>query len=104
MMLKKIISGGQTGADRAALDFAIRWKIPHGGWLPRGRLAEDGPLPDKYRLDEMPSESHAARTQQNVIDSDGTLIIARGKLTGGTDLTREMALKHRKQLLKEKSR
>ncbi len=99
MMLKKIISGGQTGADRAALDFAIRWKIPHGGWVPRGRLAEDGPLPDKYRLDEMPSESHAARTQQNVIDSDGTLIIARGKLTGGTDLTREMALKHKKQLL-----
>jgi hypothetical protein len=98
-MLKKIISGGQTGVDRAALDVAIRWNIPHGGWVPRGRLAEDGPLPEKYGLKQMPTESYAARTQQNVIDSDGTLIIARGKLTGGTDLTREMALKHKKQLL-----
>ncbi len=98
-MLKKIISGGQTGADRAALDVAIRLNIPHGGWVPRGRIAEDGPLSEKYRLDEMPTESYAARTEQNVINSDGTLIIASGKLTGGTDLTREMALKHRKQLL-----
>ena len=98
-MIRKIISGGQTGADRAALDAAIKLGIPHGGWIPRGRIAEDGPLPAIYRLDEMPTESYAARTEQNVIDSDGTLIIAGGKLTGGTDLSREMALRHKKQLL-----
>lgn len=98
-MVKKIVSGGQTGADRAALDVAIRWKIPHGGWVPQGRMAEDGPLPEKYRLDEMPTDSYAARTEQNVIDSDGTLIIASGKLSGGADYTREMTLKHKKQLL-----
>jgi hypothetical protein len=99
MMVKKIISGGQTGADRAALDVAIRWNIPHGGWVPKGRIAEDGTLPERYQLDEMSTSSYAARTQQNVIDSDGTLIIASGKLTGGTDFTREMTLKHKKQLL-----
>lgn len=96
---KKIVSGGQTGADRAALDVAIKLNIPHGGWIPNGRLAEDGPLPDKYQLQEMPTDSYPARTEQNVIDSDGTLIIARGKLTGGSDYTREMELKHKKQLL-----
>ena len=98
-MIEKIISGGQTGADRAALDAAIRLGIPHGGWIPKGRLAEDGPLPQRYRLQEMQSDSYPARTEQNVIDSDGTLIIARGKLTGGSDYTRKMTLKHRKQLL-----
>ena len=98
-MIKKIISGGQTGADRAALDVAIRLGIPHGGWIPKGRLTEKGPLPQKYRLQEMPTDSYPARTEQNVIDSDGTLIIGRGKLTGGTDYTRHMTLKHKKQLL-----
>jgi hypothetical protein len=98
-MIKKIISGGQTGADRAALNAAIKMGIPHGGWVPKGRLAEDGPIPDKYQLREMPTDSYPKRTEQNVIDSDGTLIIARGELTGGTDYTREMALKHKKQLL-----
>jgi hypothetical protein len=76
-MIKKIISGGQTVADRAALDTAIKLKIPHGGWIPKGRKAEDGPLPEMYQLQEMPTESYSARTEQNVIDSDGTLIIAR---------------------------
>ena len=98
-MIKKIISGGQTGADRAALDVAIRLGIPHGGWIPKGRLTEKGPLPERYRLQEMPTDSYPARTEQNVIDSDGTLIIGRGKLTGGTDYTRHMTLKHKKQLL-----
>jgi hypothetical protein len=98
-MIKKIISGGQTGADRAALDVAIRMGIAHGGWVPKGRLAEDGQISDKYQLQELPTESYPARTDQNVKASDGTLIIARGKLTGGTDFTREMTLKHRKQLL-----
>jgi hypothetical protein len=98
-MIKKIISGGQTGADRAALDVALKFGIPHGGWTPKGRIAEDGPLPEIYKLKEMPTDSYSARTEQNVIDSDGTLIIARGKLTGGTDYTRQMTLKHKKQLL-----
>jgi hypothetical protein len=98
-MIKKIISGGQTGADRAALDVAIKLGIPLGGWVPKGRLAEDGPIPPKYQLQEMPTESYPARTEQNVIDSDGTLIIAHGNLTGGSDYTRKMTLKHHKQLL-----
>ena len=98
-MIKKIISGGQTGADRAALDVAIKLGIPYGGWIPKGRITEEGALPVKYRMQEMPTESCPKRTEQNVIDSDGTLIIARGKLTGGTDYTRQMTLKHKKQLL-----
>ena len=98
-MIEKIISGGQTGADRAALDVAIKLGITHGGWIPKGRITEEGPLPEKYQMQEMPTESYAARTEQNVIDSDGTLIICRGKPTGGSDYTREMALKHKKHLL-----
>ena len=98
-MIKKIISGGQTGADRAALDFALKYFIPHGGWIPKGRLTENGPLADNYQLEEMPTASYPARTEQNVIDSDGTLIFSRGKPTGGTDYTRKMVLKHKKQLL-----
>ena len=98
-MIKKIISGGQTGVDRAALDTAIRLGIAHGGWLPKGRLTEDGPLPDPYQLQEMPTEEYPARTEKNVLESDGTLIISRGSPSGGTDYTRKMALKHGKQLL-----
>ena len=77
-MIRKIISGGQTGADRAALDVAIKFNIPHGGWIPKGRKAEDGRLPDRYQLQEMPTPSYPERTEQNVIDSDGTLIFSRG--------------------------
>lgn len=98
-MLFKIISGGQTGADRAALDAALKFDVPYGGWLPKGRLAEDGPLDLRYSLKEMPTDSYSARTEQNVVDSDGTVIFSHGKPTGGTDYTREMALKHGKQLL-----
>jgi hypothetical protein len=98
-MLKKIVSGGQTGADRAALDFAIKNKIPHGGWVPKGRIAEDGPISEKYDLKEMPTDSYHARTEQNVIDSDGTLIISHGPLTGGSRYTYEMAKQHRKPCL-----
>jgi aryl-alcohol dehydrogenase-like predicted oxidoreductase len=98
-MLTKIISGGQTGADRAALDVALKFDIPHGGWIPRGRLAEDGRLSDKYNLKEMPTDSYAARTEQNVIDSDGTVIFSHGKPSGGTDYSREMAVKYGKQML-----
>ncbi len=98
-MVRKIVSGGQTGADRAALDFAIEWNIPHGGWVPKGRLAEDGRLPEKYRLREMESADYARRTEQNVIDSDATLILSHGSLTGGSLLTRKMALKNGKPWL-----
>lgn len=98
-MITKIVSGGQTGADRAALDFAIRHSIPHGGWLPKYRKAEDGPLPDYYQLREMETVSYAKRTEQNVIDSDGTLIISHGKLTGGSALTKQFAKKHHRPLL-----
>ena len=98
-MLKKIISGGQTGVDRAALDAAIRMGIPYGGWIPKGRRTEDGPLPEIYKLEEMPTESYSERTEKNVVESDGTLIISRGTPTGGTDYTRRMALKNGKQML-----
>jgi len=93
-MLKKIISGGQSGVDRAALDVAIKLTIPHGGWIPQGRLTEDGPLPPEYQLTETDSSSYAERTEKNVVDADGTLIISRGSLTGGSEYTREMAVKH----------
>jgi len=98
-MLKKIISGGQTGVDRAALDVAMQLSIGHGGWLPKGRLAEDGTVPLRYGLQEMPTDEYTARTEKNVRESDGTLLICRGSPTGGTDYTRRMALKHGKHLL-----
>jgi hypothetical protein len=77
----------------------MRLGIAHGGWIPRGRLTEDGPLPPHYQLREMPTEDYGARTEKNVLAADGPLIISRGRLTGGSDYTRKMALKHGKQLL-----
>jgi hypothetical protein len=87
----RIVSGGQTGADRGALDAAIALGLPHGGWCPRGRRAEDGVIPDRYLLDETGSRQYAARTERNVIDSDGTLIVIRGRLQGGSALTARVA-------------
>ncbi len=92
----KIVSGGQTGVDRGALDAAIALGIPHGGWCPRGRLAEDGPIPAGYRLTETESAEYSVRTERNVLDSDGTLILFRGELSGGTELTRRLAGRHQK--------
>lgn len=80
----KIVSGGQTGVDRAALDVALRLGLNCGGWVPRGRRAEDGPISAEYPMREMKSSAYAARTRQNVIDSDATLILTRGEPTGGT--------------------
>ncbi len=94
--VRRIVSGGQTGVDRAALDAAITLKMEHGGWCPRGRLAEDGPIPEDYALRETESAEYPVRTEQNVIDSDGTLILYRNRLFGGTKLTRRLALKHKK--------
>jgi hypothetical protein len=96
MQIVKIISGGQTGADQAALDAAIELGIDHGGWIPKGRITEDGPLADRYQLIEMPTASYAGRTEQNVLDSDGTVIFSHGPLTGGSRLTAELARKHNK--------
>jgi len=98
MLPTKIISGGQTGVDRAALDVAIELGLPHGGWCPRGRLAEDGRIPAKYELTELASSDYAARTEQNVLDSSGTLILYVGRLARGTELTSKLALRHRKPL------
>lgn len=92
----KIVSGGQTGVDRAALDAAIALGIPHGGWCPKGRLAEDGPIPPHYQLAETDSPDYGQRTERNVLDSDATLILCRGQPTGGTELTRRLARRHRK--------
>ena len=90
-MVRKIVSGGQTGVDRAALDFALALEIPVGGWCPRGRRAEDGPIPEFYPLCETPSSNYRQRTQWNVRDSDGTLILCRNRPTGGTLLTCRIA-------------
>jgi len=90
-MLEKIVSGGQTGVDRAALDAALAAKFEAGGWCPHGRRAEDGRIPRSYPLDETPSERYRERTEWNVRDSDGTLILARGGVSGGTALTAQLA-------------
>ena len=93
----KIISGGQTGADRAALDFAIEHGIPHGGWCPKGRRAEDGPIDSKYQLQETPNCDYLQRTEWNVRDSDGTVIFSIGEhLTGGSLLTLNFAQREEK--------
>jgi hypothetical protein len=91
---QRVVSGGQTGVDRAALDTAIALRIDHGGWCPRGRLAEDGRIADRYQLAETASSEYWVRTEQNVIDSEGTLILYRRALSGGTELTHRLAIKH----------
>jgi len=95
-----IISGGQTGADRAGLDFAIYNNIPHKGWCPKGRKAEDGKISSQYQLQETPSSGYLQRTEWNARDSSGTVIFTMGKeLTGGSKRTAEFASKHGKPLL-----
>ena len=95
-----IVSGGQTGADRAGLDFAIYTNIPHRGWCPKGRKAEDGVIPSVYQLQETPSADYLKRTEWNARDSDGTVIFTMAKeLTGGSKRTAEFASKHGKPLL-----
>ena len=95
----KIISGGQTGVDRAALDVAIRLGISHGGWCPRGRVAEDGRIPDHYELVENNSANYPARTAQNVADGDATLVLFRGRVSGGTRLTVSICERMNKEML-----
>jgi len=98
-MIQKIISGGQTGADRAGLDAAIESGIEHGGWAPKGRKSEDGVIPERYNLTEMTMGGYPKRTEQNVIDSDGTVIFTYGKLTTGSALTRKIARQKNKPCL-----
>ena len=107
--IKEIVSGGQTGVDRAALDIAVEFKIPHSGWCPYERKAEDGIIPTKYNLKEAsastleesldPDAIYKKRTELNAMDSDGTLIIVKDAPIGGTLYTIQMAEKHKKPYL-----
>jgi hypothetical protein len=97
--IRRIVSGGQTGADRAALDWAIDHAVPHGGWCPKGRKAVDGVLAARYQLTETESEGYRQRTRRNVHESDATLITNLGELDGGTQLTRVFAEKAGKPCL-----
>ena len=98
-IVSKIVSGGQTGADCGGLDAAIEIGIPHGGWCPKGRKAEDGVIPEKYHLQEMTSADYLKRTEQNVIESDATVIFTYGKPTGGSKRTVDFCKKHSKLYL-----
>ena len=98
-MVERIVSGGQTGVDRAALDTALLLGIPSGGWCPRGRKAEDGPIDARYPLRETPSADYPERTEWNVRDSDGTLVLTRGRPSGGTAFTIALARRHGRPLL-----
>lgn len=97
-IIDKIISGGQTGADRAALDVAIALNIPYGGWCPKGRKAEDGVIPRIYRLQETSTNFYNVRTALNVRDSDGTLVFVVDRPIGGTLLTIVKVKSYRKPL------
>ncbi|WP_084651366.1 putative molybdenum carrier protein [Ottowia thiooxydans] len=88
---ERIVSGGQTGVDRGALNFAIEHGYSHGGWVPRGRRAEDGIIPLNYQLTEMTEGGYRQRTRRNIQDSDGTLIVNLGPLDGGTLATQTFA-------------
>ncbi len=94
----RIVSGGQTGVDRAALDVALALGLPCGGWCPRDRRAEDGAIPARYPLQETPSPEYAQRTAWNVRDADATLVLTRGRPAGGTALTIAIARRLRRPL------
>ena len=95
-MLKKIVSGGQTGVDRGALDAALEVQFPCGGWCPRGRKAEDGRIPARYPLAETDSPNYLLRTEQNVVDSDATVIFYFNAMEGGTSKTQQLCQRHNK--------
>lgn len=97
--LAKVISGGQTGVDRAGLDAAIYAGIPVGGYCPAGRCADDGIIPSKYPLVETASRKYPVRTRMNVEEADGTLILISGSTDRGTELTGSLAKQKRKPLL-----
>lgn len=95
----KVVSGAQTGVDRAALDAALDCGVSAGGWCPEGREAEDGTIPIKYPVKELEGGGYRQRTKRNIIDSDGTVIIYYGYPAGGTELTIFLAIKEKKPYL-----
>lgn len=100
MTIKKIVSGGQTGADIAGVDAAIECNVPYGGWLPKGRKCEDGAVPETYRgFRELVCGGYPKRTEQNIIDSDGTVIFSYGTLATGSALTARLCRKHSRPCL-----
>src|SRR5947199_9268484 len=100
VMFTNIVSGGQTGVDRAALDVALELGIPCRGWCPKGRLAEDGPIPERYPLEETTLPVYPQRTEWNVRDSDGTLVLTIGTALApggsGTALTIQLARRQKR--------
>lgn len=94
-----VVSGGQTGVDRAALDWALHNKISAGGWCPKGRLAEDGTIPDRYPLRETWSADFSIRTEYNVRDSSATLIIYRAMMSQGTMLAKKYCIQYQKPFM-----
>lgn len=98
-MIRKVISGGQTGVDRAGLDAALYAGIPIGGFCPRGRRAEDGVIPEQYPMIELESPESYYRTEKNVIESDGTLILNKGILSEGTKLTHDFTVQYGRPVL-----
>lgn len=100
MKIDRIVSGGQTGADRAALDWAIEHGVAHEGWCPAGRRAEDGPIDSRYRLFETAEEGYLVRTERNVLETDATVIMTlKADLTGGSLATKRFADRHGKPCL-----
>jgi hypothetical protein len=99
VFLSKVISGGQTGVDRAALDAALALGLPCGGWCPRGRRAEDGRIADRYPMRECARSDYLTRTRLNVVNADATLILFERELSGGTATTRRLAEEADKRLL-----
>src|SRR3954470_8255926 len=98
-MISRIISGGQTGVDRAALDVALELGLPCGGKCPCGRRAEDGPIAPRYPLEETASAEYPVRTALNVRESDGTLILLAGRPDRGTELTQRIARRRQRPCL-----
>ncbi len=99
MKLRKIVSGGQTGADQGALSACVQAGFPYGGWIPKGRRTEKGKVPARYRLRQHWSRHYPPRTEKNVADSDGTVIFTYGQPDGGSLLTIEFAKQHGKPWL-----
>lgn len=99
-LIKKIISGGQTGVDQGALEAALSLNISLGGFCPNGRICENGIIPDKFQLIETESKDYSDRTEKNIINSDATLILTtKNKLSGGTYLTKILTNRHKKPCL-----
>jgi hypothetical protein len=98
-MILKVISGGQTGVDRAGLDAALKVGFPIGGHCPKGRIAEDGVIPKIYPLIELESQELYYRTEKNVISADGTLILNKGALTHGSKRAQDLSVKYGKPCL-----